>query len=91
MGRALYTLKDGEVMARRAYYMHASRDGGKTFTRYKSVGAFERLTGHRVTPTWRAARIKEGGGLSLKVGDRTPEVFHAFQGIPYAVYFERKK
>lgn len=50
MARALYTLNDGEIMARRASYMHASRDGGKTFTRYESALAFEQQTGHRVAP-----------------------------------------
>ena len=47
MAKALYTLKDGEIMARRASYMHVSRDGGETFTRYESAGAFEKQTGQR--------------------------------------------
>lgn len=91
MTKALYTLKDGEIMARRAYYMHASRDGGKTFTRYESAGAFEKATGHTVTPSWRAARIKESGGLALKIGDKTPKFFWPFQGTPFCIFFERKK
>ena len=89
--KALYTLKDGEIMARRANYMHASRDGGKTFTRYESAGAFERQTGHRVAPYIRSQIIKDNGGLSMKIGDKTKPVERTFQGVPFIIYFERRK
>lgn len=91
MAKALYTLAQREVMKNRAYFMHVSTDGGKTFTRYESAGDFQDKTGHSVSTRWRAETIEAYGALSMQIGDKTPQVRRVMQGVPFVVVFERKK
>lgn len=91
MAKPLYPLAQREVMKTRAYFMHVSADGGKTFTRYDSAGDFEKKTGHSVSTRWRAETIESYGALSVQIGDKTPPVHRTMQGVPFVVIFERKK
>jgi hypothetical protein len=91
MVKSLYTLSQRGIMKTRAYFMHVSADGGKTFTRYASAGAFEKQTGHSVSTRWRAEVIEANGANSMQIGDRTPNVARTMQGVPFTVFFERKK
>lgn len=90
MLKPLYTPAQRDVMKIRAYFMDVSTDGGKTFTRYASAGAFEKQTGHSVSTRWRAETVEANGGVSMQVGDKTAPVKCAMQGVPFVVIFERK-
>lgn len=90
MAKPLYTLAEREIMKNRAYFMHVSTDGGKTFTRYTSTADFQNKTGHSISTRWRAETIKASGALSMRIGDKTPAVKRTMQDVPFVVIFERK-
>lgn len=91
MTKPLYTPAEREIMKNRAYFMHVSTNGGKTFTRYESAGDFENKTGHSVSTRWRAETIEASGALLMNIGDKTPMVKRTMQGVPFYVIFERKQ
>ncbi|BET44321.1 hypothetical protein ACH54D_20580 [Atlantibacter hermannii] len=91
MSRLYPTLAEAEAMKKRAYFVDVSTDGGKTFTRYQSAGAFINATGVPCPPNFRAQAIAEDGGPRMKIGDSTRQIPRAHRGVVYIFQFIRKR
>jgi len=85
------TQAEADTMKKRAYFVDVSADGGKTFTRYQSAGAFIHATGIPCPPNFRAQAIAEDGGPRMKIGDSTRQIPRAYRGAIYIFQFIRKR
>lgn len=85
------SLAEVEMMKKRAYFVDVSTDGGKTFTRYQSAGAFTHATGIPCPPGFRAQVIAEEGGAWMQIGSTTRQIARAYRGAIYIFQFTRKR
>lgn len=86
---ARYSERLAAEMKKRRYSVSVSRDGGATFTNYRSAGAFDAAFGKGKSATLRTNAIEQDGGHLMKVGEGTAWQRVSWHGAELVIQFFR--